>query len=95
MGREVRVLTEADLREAVPLDLAAVEVVERAFAALASGAVVMPPIMSMAIPGGHDEVDGSSCSSKWQKVRIFPVHSGCSEWPKILDPTFVRTAANG
>ncbi len=45
MGREVRVLTEADLREAVPLDLAAVEVVERAFAALASGAVVMPPIM--------------------------------------------------
>ncbi len=57
MGREVRVLTEVDLREAVPLDLAAVAVVERAFAALASGAVVMPPIMSMAIPGGHDEVD--------------------------------------
>ncbi len=50
-------MTEADLREAVPLDLAAVAVVERAFAALASGAVVMPPIMSMAIPGGHDEVD--------------------------------------
>ncbi len=60
MGREVRVLTEADLREAVPLDLAAVAVVERAFAALASGAVVMPPIMSMAIPGGHDEVDVKS-----------------------------------
>ena len=57
MSREVRVLTEADLRRAVPLDLAAVDVVERAFTALATGEVVMPPILSMAIPGGHDEVD--------------------------------------
>lgn len=57
MAHDIRIVTEADLRAAAPLDLTAVDVVERAFAALASGDVVMPPILSMAIPGGHDEVD--------------------------------------
>jgi ornithine cyclodeaminase len=57
MGHEIRVLTEAELRVAVPLDIAAVEVVEKAFVALASGGVIMPPIMSMELPGAHDEVD--------------------------------------
>jgi ornithine cyclodeaminase len=57
MSRNVRVLTEADLRRTVPLDLAAVEVVERAFAALASGKVVMPPILSMEIADANGEVD--------------------------------------
>ena len=38
MRPPVTLLTEADLRAAVPLDLAAVERVEAAFAALAAGA---------------------------------------------------------
>ncbi len=57
MPRDIAILTEADLRELVRLDLAAVDVVERAFAALASGDVVMPPILSMEIPDAHGEVD--------------------------------------
>ena len=57
MPHEVTILTEAELRAAVPLDLAAIDLVERAFLALAGGEVVMPPIMSMEIPGSHDEVD--------------------------------------
>ncbi len=57
MPNEVLVVTEAELRKAVALDLTAVDVVERAFAALASGKVVMPPILSMAIPEAHGEVD--------------------------------------
>lgn len=57
MGREVKILTEAELRRAVTLDMTTVDIAEQAFAALARGDVVMPPIMSMAIPGGHDEVD--------------------------------------
>jgi ornithine cyclodeaminase len=57
MRREVAILTEADLRGLVRLDLQAVEVVERAFAALATGRVVMPPILSMEIPDAHGEVD--------------------------------------
>jgi ectoine utilization protein EutC len=57
MPHEVRILTETDLRTAVPLDLAAVDVVERAFAALASGKVAMPPILSMEIADANGEVD--------------------------------------
>ena len=57
MAHEVTILTEADLRGLVKLDLSAVDVVERAFAALASGKVVMPPVLSMAIPEANGEVD--------------------------------------
>ncbi len=53
----IRILTEADLRRAVPLDRAAIDCVEGAFAALASGEVVMPPILSMAIAAHNGEVD--------------------------------------
>jgi ornithine cyclodeaminase len=57
MANEISIVTEADLRRAIPLDLAAVGVVENAFRALASGKVVMPPILSMEIPDAHGEVD--------------------------------------
>ena len=57
MGREIGILTEAELRAAVPLDLRAVDVVERAFAALAEGGVVMPHVMSMEIATANGEVD--------------------------------------
>jgi ornithine cyclodeaminase len=53
----VTILTEKDLRACVALDLDAVAIVEQAFAALATGGVVMPPILSMAIPQHHGEVD--------------------------------------
>lgn len=55
--RDIVVLTERDLRRAVRLDLDAIEVVEQAFRALASGKVIMPPILSMEIPDAHGEVD--------------------------------------
>lgn len=57
MAHDIRIVTEAELREVVKLDSAAVDVVERAFAALAGGGVVMPPILSMAIPEANGEVD--------------------------------------
>lgn len=57
MPHEITILTETELRAAVRLDLAAVDTVERAFAALASGKVVMPPVLSMAIPDANGEVD--------------------------------------
>ena len=44
---EINILTEADLRAAVPLDLDAIDCVEQGFAALAGGEVVMPPILSL------------------------------------------------
>ncbi|SDU31311.1 cyclodeaminase [Stappia sp. ES.058] len=57
MPHDILIATEAELRAAVPLDLAAVDVVERAFAALATGDVVMPPILSMDLPMVNGEVD--------------------------------------
>ena len=54
---QIKILTEADLRRAVALDLDAIACVEDAFAALATGDVVMPPILSMAIKPFNGEVD--------------------------------------
>lgn len=51
------ILTEADLRAIVPLDLAAVACIENAFRALATEAVVMPPILRLDIPEHRGEVD--------------------------------------
>lgn len=53
----ISILTESDLRSVVQLDVSAVDCVERAFAALASQAVVMPPILRLDIPEFRGEVD--------------------------------------
>lgn len=53
----ITVLSERDLRAVVLLDLEAVACIEHAFAALAGGGVVMPPILSMAIHDSNGEVD--------------------------------------
>lgn len=57
MAHDIRILTESELRDAVPLDLAAVDATERAFAALASGGAVMPPVLSMELEEAGGEVD--------------------------------------
>ncbi|MWB76719.1 cyclodeaminase [Pseudooceanicola sp. 216_PA32_1] len=57
MPHDVRIVTEAELRAVLGLDLALVDVVERAFAALAGEGVVMPPILSMALHEANGEVD--------------------------------------
>ena len=51
------ILTEAELRRAVSLDLEVVDAIAEAFSALATGEVVMPPILHMALPGANGEVD--------------------------------------
>ncbi len=56
----IRILTEAELRAAVPLDLATVDCVEAAFRALAGGDVVMPPILSMDLHHDGGEFDAKT-----------------------------------
>ncbi len=53
----ITLLSESDLRALVPLDLKAIDCIESAFVALASGEVLMPPILSMALPDRNAEVD--------------------------------------
>jgi ornithine cyclodeaminase len=57
MKSPVIILTEADLRALVPLDLAVITCVETAFHALATQAVAMPPILRLDIPAHRGEVD--------------------------------------
>ncbi|KAB2767213.1 cyclodeaminase [Ochrobactrum sp. WV_118_8] len=54
---EMRIPTEADLRQIIALDLESVACVEDAFRALASGGVSMPPILRLDIPAERGEVD--------------------------------------
>lgn len=53
----IRLLTEAELRRAVPLDRSAIDCIADAFAALATRDVAMPPVLSMAIAEHHGEID--------------------------------------
>lgn len=57
MANDIRIMTEAELRDVVGLDLETVDVIETAFTALAAGDVVMPPVMSMDLPMANGEVD--------------------------------------
>ena len=54
---KIKILTEAELRTIVSLDLSAVDCIERGFASLAEGNVEMPAILSMAISEFNGEVD--------------------------------------
>lgn len=53
----MRILTEAQLRALVVLDSDVIERIEAAFAALAGGKVVMPPILRLDIVEANGEVD--------------------------------------
>ncbi|WP_372572578.1 ectoine utilization protein EutC [Ruegeria jejuensis] len=53
---DIRILTEAELRDLVPLDIDAVDCVEQGFTTLAGGNVEMPPIMTLMVPDHNGEV---------------------------------------
>lgn len=54
---DITIVGEAQLRSLVALDLAAVDQIERAFVSLATEPVVMPPVLNLALPERHGEVD--------------------------------------
>src|SRR5690349_14419726 len=53
----ITLLGEAQLRELVPLDLAAIDQIESAFLSLATEAVAIPPILRLDLPEHRGEVD--------------------------------------
>jgi ornithine cyclodeaminase len=53
----ITIIGETTLRELVPLDVAAIDCVESAFASLATEPVVMPPILRLDLEDRHGEVD--------------------------------------
>ena len=87
MPHDIRVLTEADLRAAVGLDLSTVDVIEQAFAALAGGDVVMPPILSMDLPAANGEVDVKTAYIPGFDGFAIKVSPGFFDNPKIGLPS--------
>ena len=87
MPHDVTVLTERDLRGIVSLGLPVVQVVEKAFAALAGGKVIMPPILSMAIPEANGEVDVKTAYIPGFEGFAIKVSPGFFDNPKIGLPS--------
>ena len=84
---DIKILTETDLRKAVQLDLDAIECVEQAFAALATGDVVMPPILSMAIAPFNGEVDVKTAFVPGIDSFAIKISPGFFDNPKIGLPS--------
>jgi ectoine utilization protein EutC len=85
--RDIFVLNEAQLRGCVGLDPETVGVVEEAFRALASGRVIMPPILSMEIPDVHGEVDVKTAWIPGFDGFAIKVSPGFFDNPKIGLPS--------
>ena len=87
MANDIRIMTEAELREVVALDVETVDVIEAAFAALAGGEVVMPPILSMDLPAANGEVDVKTAYIPGFEGFAIKVSPGFFDNPKLGLPS--------
>ena len=55
--QDIKILTETELRNTIPLDIKVIDCIESAFSELATGKVIMPPILSMPIKEYNGEID--------------------------------------
>lgn len=85
--RQMKILTEADLRAVVSLDLEAVDCVEGAFHALATKAVAMPPILRLDIPEYRGEVDVKTAYVPGIEGFAIKISPGFFDNPKIGLPS--------
>lgn len=81
---DILILSEDQLRARIQLDKTVIDVVEKAFATLAGGGVVMPPILSMHMPDVNGELD--------VKTAYVP---GLSGFAVKLSPGFFDNPAKG
>ncbi|WFU62625.1 ectoine utilization protein EutC [Bradyrhizobium brasilense] len=84
---KMKILTERDLREIVPLDLTAVQRVNDAFLSLATQAVVMPPILRLDIPEHRGEVDVKTAYVPGLDSFAIKISPGFFDNPKIGLPS--------
>ena len=84
---DILILNEAELRSAVGLDIAAIDVVEAAFRALARGDVVMPPILSMDFKEANGEVDVKTAYIPGFDSFAIKVSPGFFDNPKLGLPS--------
>ncbi len=87
MPHDIRIVTETELRDVVALDLALVDVIERAFTALSEGGVVMPPVLSMDLPQANGEVDVKTAWIPGVESFAIKVSPGFFDNPRIGLPS--------
>ncbi|QND54436.1 ectoine utilization protein EutC (plasmid) [Phyllobacterium sp. 628] len=81
------IITEADLRRIVTLDLDAVTCIEAAFEALATKPVAMPPILRLDIPEHRGEVDVKTAYIPGVDCFAIKISPGFFDNPKIGLPS--------
>ncbi|MGO6698591.1 ectoine utilization protein EutC [Rhizobium ruizarguesonis] len=81
------ILTEVELRKVITLDRDAVDCVEAAFAALATKAVAMPPILRLDIPEYRGEVDVKTAYVPGIEGFAIKISPGFFDNPKIGLPS--------
>ena len=54
---DISILTEKEIRQCVTLDKSVIDIIDKAFASLATEEVIMPPVLSMNLPEVNAEVD--------------------------------------
>ncbi|MGO8185159.1 ectoine utilization protein EutC [Rhizobium leguminosarum] len=81
------ILTEAELRKVIALDRDAVACIEEAFAALATKAVAMPPILRLDIPEYRGEVDVKTAYVPGIEGFAIKISPGFFDNPKIGLPS--------
>jgi ornithine cyclodeaminase len=84
---DIRILTEAELRSHIQLNLAAIECVEQAFHALATRAVIMPPIMRLDIVEHNGEIDVKSAYIPGVDSLAIKISPGFFDNPKLGLPS--------
>lgn len=84
---DMLVLTEADLRRVVTLDVDVVDCVEDAFRALATRAVAMPPVLRLDVPEHRGEVDVKTAYIPGLDSFAIKVSPGFFDNPKLGLPS--------
>jgi len=83
----ITLLGEAQLRELVPLDLAAIDQIEAAFLSLATEAVAMPPILRLDLHERRGEVDVKTAYLPRFESFAIKVSPGFFDNPKLGLPS--------
>ncbi len=84
---DILILNEAELRERVRVDLAIIDVIENAFAALAGEGVAMPPVLSMDFADANGEVDVKTAHIPGFDSFAIKVSPGFFDNPKLGLPS--------
>jgi ornithine cyclodeaminase len=83
----ITILTEAELRQSIELDLEVIDAIADAFTALAAGRVAMPPILHMDLPEAHGEVDVKTAYVSGLASFALKISPGFFDNPKLGLPS--------